>query len=209
MKAELLAAQGDITRLLTDVRNGQDSAVDKLWALVHRKLKDIARTRLRREKIDPLLQTTVLADDAFVDIVRLNELQVEDRGHFFALATIMIERELREHARRRKAAKRNSGEAPRRLQEVDKRVLSTSASEAPERDLALDEMQGKVHEALSTLAERHGETVRQVLLMRRAWALSIEETASILQISTATVIRYTRIALGYLYTQLEEQLSTD
>ena len=114
---------------------------------------------------------------------------VENRSHFFAVAAQAMRRILIDHARRKRSEKRGGGAAPITLNEG-----KGAPSETPVDVLALDL-------ALRELAEVDPRQARLVEL-KYFGGLSIEETAKVLEISTATVAREWKLARAWLRVQL-------
>ena len=97
---------GEVTRLLREVRNGDDSALQQVMAIVYDDLRTIARRQLRREYQSRTLDPTALVHEAFLKMVRGAKVDAADRAHLFALAAHAMRQVLVDHARRRTAAKR-------------------------------------------------------------------------------------------------------
>ena len=95
----------DITILLRQWHEGNLSARDKLFVLLMPRLKEIAAKRLRRERPNHTLQRTELVNEAFMELADANHvIEWRDRGHFFAISTLMMRRFLIDHARGRPTA---------------------------------------------------------------------------------------------------------
>src|ERR1700735_4771668 len=101
--------QGDITQLLVRWREGDESALNRLTAMVYDDLVRVAKVRLRGESKAPTLQPTALANEVYLRLANQTHMQVENRIPFFAIAANTMRRLLIEHARRRLAHKRNGG----------------------------------------------------------------------------------------------------
>ena len=92
----------DITVLLRQWHAGDQSARDKLFALLMPKLQQIAANRLRHERPNHSLQRTEIVNEAFMKLGDANNvIDWRDRGHFFAICTIVMGRILIDHARKR------------------------------------------------------------------------------------------------------------
>jgi RNA polymerase sigma factor (TIGR02999 family) len=92
----------DITLLLRLWHAGDESARDKLFVLLEPKLKEIAASRLRRERPNHTLQRTELVNEAFMKLAGANNvIDWRDRNHFFAICTLMMRRFLIDYARKR------------------------------------------------------------------------------------------------------------
>ena len=59
----------NITQLLIDWSNGDETALHKLMPLVYDELRRIAGTHLRRGRPDNIIQTTVLVHEVFLRLV--------------------------------------------------------------------------------------------------------------------------------------------
>ncbi len=95
----------DITILLRQWNTGDLSARDKLFVLLMPKLKEIAAGRLRHERPNHTLQRTELINEAYMELAGANNaIAWRDRGHFFAISTLVMSRFLIDHARRRPTA---------------------------------------------------------------------------------------------------------
>jgi RNA polymerase sigma factor (TIGR02999 family) len=178
----------EITRHLQAWGEGDPQAVDRLFPLVYRELRRLARGRLRRER-DGTLSATALVHEAYLRLVDQTRADVRDRGHFFAIASKVMRRILVDHARRRGAQKRGGDDARVTLDEA------RLAEAAPAADvLAIDE----ALERLERLDERLARTVE----LRFFGGLSVEETAAALGISEATVKRDWSKARLFLYDEI-------
>ena len=82
-----------------------EAAVDALW----RELREAARSSLARERSDHTLQPTDLASECFVRLLKMQRLEVRDRGRFFSLIHKILLHVLVDHARSRGATKRGEG----------------------------------------------------------------------------------------------------
>src|SRR5258708_4290144 len=86
---------GEITLLLRRCANEDDEeARERLYRLVEPELRQAARQRLRRNSAEPLLQTTLLIDEAFMRLVLRggqrdahDRSQCENHRHFYRAAT--------------------------------------------------------------------------------------------------------------------------
>jgi RNA polymerase sigma factor (TIGR02999 family) len=174
-----------ITGLLRAWGAGDELARDQLVPLLHRELKRIAKSYMRRERTGHTLQPTALVNEAFLRLVDVHDVQWQDRAHFFAVAAQIMRRILVNHALARGAGKRGGGLRPAALDEA--LVVS------PERDseiVALDE-------ALEALAKRDPRKA-QVVDLRFFGGLSVEETAAVLKVSEQTVLRDWRLSKSWL-----------
>jgi RNA polymerase sigma factor (TIGR02999 family) len=112
----------------------------------------------------------------------------QNRDQFFAIAAQAMRRILVDHARKRHAAKRGEGEVPLDVDEVS-RVLTMTLPD--ERLMALDD-------ALDELGKLDARQVR-IIELRFFAGLSVEETASVLEISPTTVKREWATGRAWLF----------
>jgi RNA polymerase sigma factor (TIGR02999 family) len=181
----------NVTALLSDMRQGVDGAADRLASVVYNEMHRIAEAAMRRETAGHTLQPTLLVDEAFLRLIGQDHAHFQNRSQFFALAAQTIRRILVDHARARRRLKRDHGVRV---------TLDEAVAEAPERSLdllALDD----------ALKQLEGFSPRQarVVEMRYFAGLEIEDTASILNVSAATVKRDWTFARAFLLRVLEDQ----
>lgn len=175
-----------ITELLN---SGSRESLDRLWPLVYDELRHLAARQMRRERHDHTLQPTALVHEAWLRLVDQREADWRNRARFFGLAAVMMRRILVNHALARKADKRGGQETKLSLEEA--------VSFAAEREVSLT----LLDEALNQLAALDPELCR-IVEMRFFAGLTIEETAEVMNISTATVKRQWRTARAWLYQQI-------
>lgn len=181
----------EVTQLLAKLSGGDRSALDDLLPLVYDELRRLADRYLRRERSDHTLQATALVNEAYLRLVDQN-VPWQNRAHFFGVAAEMMRRILVDYARERKAAKRGSGGIKLSLDEA----INMSDERATDL-IALDE-------ALTALAQFDPQKSR-IVELRFFAGLSIEETARVLGIGTATVIRQWRMAKAWLYHEVSRE----
>lgn len=181
--------QHEITQLLAQWREGNQSALDDLYPLVYDELHRLARRYMNRERKGHTLQTTALINEAYVRLVDQKNVQWANRSHFFAISAQIMRRILIDHARRHRYAKRGGG-----AQQVS---LDEAAIVTPDQSLDLI----RLDEALNSLSQmdpRRG----QVVELRFFGGLNNEEIAGVLKVSENTVTRDWNMARAWLYQQL-------
>ena len=183
--------QHEITQLLAEWSDGNQSALDELYPLVYDELHRLARRYMSRERQDHTLQTTALINEAYVRLVDQRNVHWANRSHFFAISAQIMGRILIDHARRHTYAKRGGGARPVSLDEA-----ATVTAMAGSEMLRLDE-------ALKSLAEMDPRR-SQVVELRYFGGLNNEEIAEVLQISENTVTRDWNMARAWLHQQLTE-----
>jgi RNA polymerase sigma factor (TIGR02999 family) len=162
---------------------------DRLIALLYDELRRIAARSLWRERSGHTLSATALVHEAFVRIVGQRRARWEDRGKFLAVMTIVMRRVLNDHARRRLRDKRGAGEAPGVLDEAIHLPAVTSDEIVALREALVD---------LARLDPRKAAVVE----LRYFAGLSVEETATALDLSVATVGRQWRLARAWIHREL-------
>ena len=190
-----MAIAEDVTSLLQAWREGDPEALERLMPLVYGELRRLASRSMAGERSDHTLEPTALVHEAFLRLVGGGPPRWQDRIHFFAVAAQLMRRLLVDHARGRRRAKRGSGA---RLLPLEA-ALHVSGPEPESRAdlLALDE-------ALTALAAFDSRKAR-VVELRFFGGLTIEETAEVLGISTATVILEARLARAWLFRRMGEE----
>lgn len=185
-----MADQPDITQLLIEWNGGNEEAFERLIPLVYHELHRIAHRHLRRESAAKTMQTTALVHEAYLKLIDQTRANWQNRAQFFGVAAQVMRRILIDHARKRVRDKRGGGAVKLSL---DDGAIDVSDERAAEL-VALDE-------ALKRLAGEDPQKARLVEL-RYFGGLSIEETAEVLNIGTATVIRQWRIVKAWLYKEI-------
>src|SRR5215471_16992564 len=106
----MLLAMSDVTRILSQIEEGDPQAADKLLPLVYDELRKLAAVRLAQENPGQTLQATALVHEAYLRLVGADPKQPWDsRGHFFAAAAEAMRRILLNHARDKGRQKRGGG----------------------------------------------------------------------------------------------------
>jgi len=176
---------GQITRVLRAVRNGDSHAADRLFEEVYGELRRIAAGQRFRWQGNETMSTTALVHEAYIKLVKQDEVDWQDRSHFFAVAARAMRHILIDYAEQRAAAKRG-GRAVH--------VPLDNINPVPE-DAAEDLLD--LHDALNRLAEDHDRPSR-VVECRFFGGLTIRETAETLAVSDATVERDWAFASAWL-----------
>lgn len=183
-------SSSDITGLLVDWSNGDQSALDKLLPLVEKELHRLAHSYMRRENPDHTLQTTALVNEAYLKLIDQKKTRWQNRAHFFGIAATLMRRILMNYARDQKRKKR-----PSSLIQVSLSELAAISLKQSDELLALDE-------ALKKLAVTDERKAR-VVELRYFGGLSVEETAEVLGISEITVLRDWKFAKAWLLRDIE------
>lgn len=180
---------GEITRLLGALGNGEPQAEARLMDLTYRELRKIARGHLRRERSTRSLQTTDLVHEAYLRLVDQAATTWRDRVHFFQFAAHVMRQILIDHARKRHADKRGGG-VP--VISLDK-ALDIACARSGDL-LVLEEALGRLQHVDSRQC--------QVIEMRFFAGMSEDEIAEVLGVSVRTVDRDWRMARAWLYKEI-------
>lgn len=180
-----------LNTLLGRWREGDHEAGERVMTMVYSELRRLAAYYFRQEAAGHTLQPTALVNELFLKLSSGEPVQWQDRTHFFAVAARQMRRILIDHARRRKAHKRNDTRIP------------VSLSRGPgdfgpqyENLLAIDE-------ALRGLEDLDSRAAR-VVELRVFGGLKESEIANALEISVATVKRDWNFARAWLLSRLRE-----
>jgi RNA polymerase sigma-70 factor (ECF subfamily) len=182
----------EITRLLREWKNGDESAIDQLFPIVYNDLRQQARNYLRSERPDHTLQPTALVHEAYLRMLKLGQTEWENRAHFYAISAIMMRRILVDHARQLAAEKRGGG-----MQRV-----TLSNLQAPIEQKAIDLLE--LNDALNRLSEIEERKAR-IVEMIYFGGLSQKEIADILDITEKTVQRDWKFAKLWLFREMKER----
>lgn len=164
--------------------------------MVYTEMRAIAAKHLRSERSGHTLQPTALANEAYLRLRGIGDVQWHDRAHFFAIASRIMRRVLVDHARASLAQKRGAG-AP--MVQIDD-VLQGSAGMAPAMDAAalID-----LDRALDQLTAEEPRLSRFIEL-RFFGGLKIEEIAELLGCSPRTAKRDWTFARAWLLHKLQD-----
>lgn len=174
-----------VTQLLAKWRDGDPQALETLTPIVYDELRRLAAKFISRESQSHTLQPTALLHEAYLRLAQQREQDWQSRAHFFGIAAHLMRLILVDHARSKKRLKRGSGEI----------VLSydDSLKSKETRSASLTELD----DALTELA-RLDERKAKIIEMRYFGGMSMEETATALDISTSTLGREQRLAQAWL-----------
>ena len=184
-----------VTTLLRAWRRGDQAAFERLTPLVYDQLRRRARHYLRGERPNHTLRPTALVHEAYLRLVNLDQVDWQDRSHFFALAARQMRRILVDSARARRYQKRGGGAVS---------VTFDEALAVSRRDpdlVALDD-------ALELLAQQDERKVR-VVELRFFGGLTNDEIAAALGISSDTVTRDWQMAKLWLRRALRKDDRSD
>ena len=175
-----------VTELLRRWSAGDHAALDALMPLVYEELRRVAHNHLRRERMDHTLQSTAVVHEAYLRLAG-GAGQFENRQHFFAVAAQLMRQILVDYARKHRSLKRDGGV----------KLAFDEVLKIPDKDVDVIDLDDALRQ-LSRMDARQGRIVE----LRFFGGLSIDETAEVLSISSATVERSWASARAWLYRQM-------
>jgi RNA polymerase sigma factor (TIGR02999 family) len=182
--------ESPITVLLLRWREGDAGALNELMPMIYSELRHIAARNRRAERTGHTLQTTALVHEAYMRLLEREQISVQTRNEFYAIAAQTFRRILVDYARKRNRHKRG-GEAEK--VRLDERI------DAPHhRGLELLRLDDALT-ALSQLSPRQS----QIVELKFFGGLEIEEVAEVVGVSRATVKRDWTAARAWLLRELE------
>ena len=177
----------DVTQLLLDLEGGRRDAFDRLLVKVYPALRQMAHAKLRGQRAGETLNTTGLVHEAYLKLIRYQDVNWKGRAHFFGAAAQTMRRILVDHARAKSSQKRKG-------EQVGLTQAGAEAAVSMDRLIEIDD-------ALKRLEERRPRWVR-VIECRYFAGLNIKETAEVLGISHGTVSNDWRMARAWLKREL-------
>ena len=165
-----------------------DPAVDELFSLAYEELRRLASS-VRKDKQSATLNPTALVHEAWLKLVRTSSLDPRSRLHFKRIAARAMRQVLVDAARRRNTEKRGATA-----------VLVTFDDALDEADATAEEMLA-LDDALGELAQM---APRQAAMVEARFfgGFDVKETAELLDVSEATVMRDWRSAKAWLARRL-------
>ena len=181
--------QGEITQLLVKWREGEAGALEELMPLVYPHLREVAAAYIRRERQPGLLQATSLVHELYIRLLAQKKAALEDRVHFYTFSASIMRLIIIDHARESLALRRG-GALQRVPLNEDMPWVELGSPEILQLGIALDELQ--------VLDPNKVKLVE----LRYFLGCTAEETASLAQLSKATVDRELRFVRTWLYQRL-------
>ena len=181
----------EITQWLSDARDGDRVALDRVLSTLYRELHSMARRQLGNQN-GHTLDATGLVHEAYLRLIGRVDTEFEDRAHFFAYAASAMRSVVVDYARQRLAQKRGGD-----LHRV------TELPDDVEGGLRLDEDMLALDTALTRLAGVDAK-LAQVVELRYFAGLSEAEIACLLKRSERSVRRDWQKARLYLLASLQD-----
>jgi RNA polymerase sigma factor (TIGR02999 family) len=178
----------ELTRILDAARAGDEAAAHDVWKHVYGELHALAAIKLARTPPHHTLRPTDLVHEAYLKLGGSEEMQWQNRAHFFGAAAQAMRNILVDHARRNAALKHGGGQ----------RRVSLSQVGAPPRSSCdpIDVL--ALNSALDAL-DAHDPRAARLTTLRYFAGLTVAEAARTLGISTATAERDWRYARAWLH----------
>lgn len=184
MQPEMDAAA--ITGLLNELQESNSAAADRLIPIVFRELHNLAELYVRREGPSHTLQPTALVHECYLRLVADQGRDWQNRAHFIGVAATIMRRLLIDHARKKRAEKRQ-------LAEPHAGMTAQEAEDLLNLNLALDRL------------EKSNARYARVVELRYFGGLSIDEIAQVMETSPMTVKRDWTAARAWLKQQVTER----
>jgi RNA polymerase sigma-70 factor, ECF subfamily len=181
---QLMPDPASVTELLSQLRAGDRTAMDRLFPIVYAELRHLADSCLSRERPGHTLQRTALVHEAYLRLVGQSQPDCQNRAHFLGIAARIMRQILVDHARKRKAGKRDGG-------------VRLTLDEALDIPAERDHLMIDLDDALAELARRD-ERRAQLIEMRFFGGLTAEETSAALGLPVPDVRRELRLAQAWI-----------
>jgi RNA polymerase sigma factor (TIGR02999 family) len=173
---------------------GERRALDDVFAATYAELRRLAST-VKRDDRSATLTPTALVHEAWLKLAGSPQLASVPRLHFKRIAARAMRQVLVEAARRRHASKRGG----------DSDVLEITFDESLDPSAAFGRDVLALDAALDDLARLHPRQA-QTVEARFFGGLSASETAELLEVSEATILRDWRIAKAWLSRELRQSM---
>ena len=180
----------EITQLLRRWSAGEESALRELMPIVYNELRRLARSAMRGDRGESILQPTALVHEVWLRLAGKEHLSLEGRSQFYALTAKMMRDILVDHLRRRQAGKRGGMRV-----EVDLNDARLSGAPRDVEFLILNDAMTR----LGNLKLRY----MQIVELRYLAGLTIGEAADVLKVSHATVEREWGFSRAWLRRELQ------
>lgn len=191
MAARNVRAEDLSNQKMTAAVSEERRALDLLFSLTYEELRRLASS-VRRNDPSATLNPTALVNEAWLKLAKTPEVGTTSRLHFKRIAARAMRQVLIEAARRRNADKRGGGTHLTVTLDESFQKAPSSSDDLLRLDRALDEL-ARMNPRQATLVES-----------RFFGGLDVPETATVLNVSEATVLRDWRAAKAWLAHELRE-----
>lgn len=183
---------GNITQLLQEASGGNRRASDALFESVYQELRTIARAQRRRWSGNDTLNTTALINEAYLRLAGSALADYKNRSHFFATASRAMRQVLINYAEKFAAAKRGGN------------AMQVTLSAIPLQDD--DTIEELLHiDSLLNQLEASNPRQCRIFECRVFGGMTIDETASAVDVSAATVKRDWSVVSAWMFSRLNDR----
>jgi len=162
--------------ILSNYRNGDQEALNELFPVIYKELRKIAHQQLGKVWAVDTICTTALVNEAYLKLIGNENLQSQDRTHFFAIAAKAMRQILINYSKQKQTAKRGA----------DAQVTS-SVEEISDDASSLEEVIA-IDKALTEL-EVLDPNLAKLVELRFFAGMTEVEAAEVLEVSDRTVRR--------------------
>jgi RNA polymerase sigma factor (TIGR02999 family) len=187
-----IASPGQITTLLTFVKEGDQGAREEVCRLIYARLRQVAH-HLMPNCAGHTLQPTVLVHEAMLRLMNCGTLEkLPNRRCLFSVAIQAMKQVLIEHHRARATLKRGGAAQRVPLDTVLDIVECEAGADIESLCAALERL------------EKQNARQHEIIQLRFFGGLTVRETADSMDVSTGTVVREWRLARAKLFAFLQE-----
>jgi len=179
------------TEIIHQISAGDRSKIDDLSDLLYDDFRRIAASYLSDTK-NNTLQPTAIVHEAFLKLVKQDEVNWQGKSHFLAVGAMAMRQILVDHARKRNAQKRGGKNFQISLNEE---LVVSARSEV---DVLA------IHDALNKLEQIDEERAR-IVELRFYGGLTIEEVAEVMGVSRRTIQKKWAGTKAWLRRELTEE----
>ncbi|HKL15105.1 MAG TPA: ECF-type sigma factor [Balneolaceae bacterium] len=184
-------AQHDITARLEDARNGDSEALNIVFDKIYVNLREMAHQVLSKRRYNATMNTTSLVHEVYEKLIGTDDIEWEDRTHFFSVAAKAMRFVLIDYARAQSSQKRGG-----RQQDLSLDAVQMAAVERSNDLLALDE-------ALELLAQ-HDKRLGNLVELKFFGGLTYKEISVLTGLSERTLKRDWERARTWIYSIMKE-----
>ena len=187
-----MTAQHDITARLIDARNGDSEALNIVFENIYASLREMAHKILTKGRYNDTMNTTSLVHEVYEKLIGTDDIEWQDRTHFFSVASKAMRFVLVDYARAQSSQKRGG-----RQQDLYLDAVQLAAVERSEELLALDE-------ALELLSD-HDPRLGTLVELKFFGGLTYKDISSITGLSERTLKRDWERARTWVYSVMQEE----
>jgi RNA polymerase sigma factor (TIGR02999 family) len=189
-------SRGEVTRLIEQLAAGDGKAKENLINVAYGELRDLAGRLMRRERPDHTLQPTALVHEAALRVLQTDAIQqFAGRGAFFVAMATAMRRVLIDHARRRRAERRQGDRQRVPLDDVLEGIEESHRLDLLDLDAALAEL------------EQLNPRQEAVVVQRFFGGFTLQEISEHLGASLSTVEKDWRLARAWLRHRLGDDMT--